>query len=293
MFIKRTYLAKLLLILAVVMFSASTALAEADIAEANEEVSEAAEANEEVPEAAETAETPVDFPFIPEETPPVNPQQEPEQEVDDPADDSPQLDDGWAQPPEYNDTGYVAPAATGYVVDDGGHAMPAVSYSRDDVLLFLHDEAAPDFSLQTTQRSYARLSDYSGRTVLLVFWTSLTQTNMDRLEQLRSVSWRYPEVQILTVNELPDDENNRTEWTSQAISDHAEWINDYFAERGMNFPVLLDINGDVWNMPAFRSASLPMMFFIDRDGIIRIPWPDPLPDDIADTLMTMMRALDG
>ncbi|MDR1570541.1 MAG: TlpA family protein disulfide reductase [Oscillospiraceae bacterium] len=186
----------------------------------------------------------------------------------------------------------VLPAATGYAVGDIASAEPAITYSRDEVLQYMHDETAPNFSLQTTSGSWLQLSDCSGRTVLLIFWTSLTSDSLDSLEQLRSVSSRYPNVQIITVNSLPE-ENNHAQWTEQAFFEHIAWINGYFNERGYRFPVLLDVNGEVSNMSAYRADRLPMTFFIDGEGVIRIPWTGRLTSETLDTLLSMMTALDG
>jgi len=182
----------------------------------------------------------------------------------------------------------VIPAATGYTVGESTASQPV--YTREEVLQYMRDDRAPDFSLQATTGSWLSLSDCRGRPVLLFFWTSLTSESLDSLRELRRVSSLYPDMRILAVNVLPD-ENNHAQWTEQAFFDHIAWINGYFAENGCGFSALLDINGEASR--AYGLDRIPMTYFIDRDGVIRIPWSGRLTRDTLDTLVSMMRALDG
>ena len=56
--------------------------------------------------------------------------------------------------------------------------------------------------------------------------------------------------------------------------DSAEEIKAFFAERGGNWPVVLDDDGLV-NV-AFGVAQVPETFIIDPDGIVRVRWAGPI-----------------
>ncbi|GHU67171.1 hypothetical protein FACS1894184_06540 [Clostridia bacterium] len=184
----------------------------------------------------------------------------------------------------------VVPESTGYAVGAfDQQTQPSNGAVRADVLPFMLNDAAPDFSLQTTKGDYQGLGSYRGQYIIITFWTSWKDDCLSSLSALRSVSRKYPDFSIMAVNSLPA-ENNNAAWTEEAFMGHIAWINSYFDEKGLGYSALLDINGQVSS--SFRANQLPTTYFIDRDGIIRISWPGTLTGDTLDTLLGMMTALD-
>ncbi|MDR1262620.1 MAG: redoxin domain-containing protein [Oscillospiraceae bacterium] len=184
----------------------------------------------------------------------------------------------------------LLPENTGYAVG-AFDQQPRQSggTTRADVLPFMLNDVAPDFSLQSTNGDFKTLSGYRGINVILTFWTSWKEDCLSSLSSLRSAQRRFPDISILAVNSLPA-ENNNAAWTEEAFIGHINWINSYFDENGFGFSALLDINGQVSS--AFMTEQLPMTYFIDKDGIIRITWPGALTGDTLNTLLDMMAALD-
>ncbi|GHU69686.1 hypothetical protein AGMMS49992_00780 [Clostridia bacterium] len=183
----------------------------------------------------------------------------------------------------------IVPETTGYAVGAFDTQPQQASAMRADVLPFMRSDAAPDFSLQTTKGDFQGLSSYNGRFVIITFWTSWKDDCLSSLTALRQAVRQYPDMTVLAVNSLPA-ENNNVAWTEEAFLGHIAWINSYFEEKGFPFPALLDINGQVSS--AYHTDQLPMTYFIDREGVIRIPWPGALTADSLDTLLGMMTALD-
>jgi peroxiredoxin len=191
---------------------------------------------------------------------------------------------------EYYPPLMIVPESTGYAVGAFSEgSIQANNSTRADVLPFMLNDPAPDFTLQATSGDFHSLSSYRGSNVIITFWISWKEGCLSSLSALRSVQRGYPDFAVLAVNSLPA-ENNNAAWTQEAFLGHIDWINSYFGENGFGFSALLDVNGQASS--AFRADQLPVTYFIDRDGIIRISWPGALTPDTLDTLLGMMAALD-
>lgn len=186
---------------------------------------------------------------------------------------------------------FLGPAQGESVAIPGGGGMGQNEYTRDEVLQFMHSTASPNFSLPSLDGKTVSLSDFRGQIVLLTFWVSWDPACLDSLGLLNQVSGKYKDVAVLAINSLPT-ESNQASWTAEAKEDHIAWVRGYLAENGYRFRALLDEDGSVGNMHAYRSSGLPMTFFIDREGILRIPWQGRLSEQTVDTLLAMMFALD-
>ncbi|MDR1598822.1 MAG: TlpA family protein disulfide reductase [Oscillospiraceae bacterium] len=193
--------------------------------------------------------------------------------------------EAYAEPPLV-----LVPESTGYAVGAFSEdSRQSGGTTRADVLPFMLNDPAPDFLLQTTLGDFQGPGSYGGNNIIITFWISWKDGCLSSLSALRSAQRRYPDFSILAVNSLPA-ENNNAAWTEEAFMGHIGWINSYFEENGFGFSALLDVNGQVTS--AYRAEQIPMTYFIDRDGIIRITWPGVLTGDTLDTLLGMMSALD-
>lgn len=115
--------------------------------------------------------------------------------------------------------------------------------------------AAPEFSLETPEGETISLSELRGRPVLINLWTSwcpLCRTEMPALNRVYR-EYRQQGFEILAVNSTWQDRQ------ADAIS--------FAAELGLDFPVLLDTDGQVSKL--YQLQSLPTSFFIGKDGVIR------------------------
>ncbi|HML47849.1 MAG TPA: hypothetical protein PKE04_13990 [Clostridia bacterium] len=99
----------------------------------------------------------------------------------------------------------------------------------------------------------------------------------------------YPDVTALIINNLPA-ESKDAPWSDQTRLDHIDWVRGYLAENDYQVSVLIDGQGDV--MHDYQGTHVPMTCFIDRGGVLRIPWQGQLTEQTLSTLLAMMFALD-
>ncbi len=115
--------------------------------------------------------------------------------------------------------------------------------------------AAPDFSLSTPEGQIITLSDLRGSPVLVNLWTSWCPPCRAEMPAMQKAYEAYKDqgFEILAVNATNQD-------SRQAAIDFAD-------QYGLNFPILLDTDGEVSRL--YQLRSLPTSFFIDRNGIIQ------------------------
>jgi len=113
-------------------------------------------------------------------------------------------------------------------------------------------QPAPDFALRDADGTLVTLSDLRGNVVWVNFWATWCRPCKQELPDIQRI---YDEkaaegLIVLAINfEEPAD---------RAIA--------YFRENGLTVPMLLDLEGDVYDQ--YRLQGLPDSFFIDRDGNI-------------------------
>lgn len=114
---------------------------------------------------------------------------------------------------------------------------------------------APEFSLETPEGETISLSDLRGRPVLINLWTSWCPPCRAEMPALNRVYHEYGDegFEILAINST---------W-----QDRREDAMAFAAELGLDFPVLLDTDGQVSRI--YQLRSLPTSFFIGKDGVIR------------------------
>lgn len=124
--------------------------------------------------------------------------------------------------------------------------------------------AAPDFVLESMGETLLHLSDMQGRPVIVSFFTTWCvecRGQLPLLVQADSES-ADDDLLVLLVN----------------LQEAEDRIAPFLAGYGVEFPVLLDRDGDVgssWNVGG-RGQPFPASFFIARDGVIRKVVDGPL-----------------
>lgn len=112
---------------------------------------------------------------------------------------------------------------------------------------------APDFAVYDLDGRVVQLSDYRGdKPVFLNFWATWCppcKREMPAMQQLYVE--RGDELEILAVNFL----------------EHRPLVEPFVEELGLEFPILLDVTGEV--SERYSVWSYPTSLFIDKDGIVR------------------------
>jgi len=120
---------------------------------------------------------------------------------------------------------------------------------------------APDFALQTLDGETVRLSDFAGKPVLVNFWA--TWCGPCRAE--------FPDFQEASVDNADKlviiGINNTT-------ADQPDLVDDFVAEMGATFPIVLDQDGKV--SESYQIRGLPTTIFVDRDGIVNEVFTGPI-----------------
>jgi peroxiredoxin len=134
-----------------------------------------------------------------------------------------------------------APASNGA----GSAALPSTSHP-------LRGEPAPDFSLAARKGGAASLSAYAGQVVLVDFWATWCEPCRLSFPQYQALARRHgSNVVVLGISE--DDED--------------AGIDRFIEETGANFPVAWD--GDKSLAQRYRINSMPTLFIIDKNGLVR------------------------
>ena len=127
----------------------------------------------------------------------------------------------------------------------GSAALPTTSHP-------LRGEPAPDFSLSARKGGAASLSAYAGHVVLVDFWATWCEPCRLSFPQYQALARRHgSDVVVLGISE--DDED--------------AGIDRFIEETGAGFPVAWD--GDKSLAQRYRINSMPTLFIIDKNGLVR------------------------
>lgn len=114
---------------------------------------------------------------------------------------------------------------------------------------------APDFTVYDAEGNPVRLSDYTGKPIVLNFWASWCgpcRMEMPHFEQ--AYQNMSEDIQFLMVNMTTGRETQKS-------------AQDFLDETGYTFPVLFDLDMDA--AYTYGVYSLPMTVFIDENGNVQ------------------------
>lgn len=148
---------------------------------------------------------------------------------------------------------------------------------------------APDFELRTVEGETVRLSDFRGRTVVLNFWASWCvpcRREMSEFEEMYRARLDAKDFAVIAVDYRPLDSESEVQ----------RFLADFETREGrpIEFPVAYDTpDGAVAERYGVaprnaRQATLPVSYFIDRNGVLRSKVIGPvfgetLPEKVAET----------
>jgi len=114
---------------------------------------------------------------------------------------------------------------------------------------------ATDFQLLSLDGQEVSLSQFLGKPVLINFWASWCGPCRDEMPFLQEVfedkEWAEQGLVLLAIN----------------VGESQAKVEEFMDSYGLSFTVLLDPDLDIARM--YRARSIPMTFFIDRNGIIK------------------------
>lgn len=124
------------------------------------------------------------------------------------------------------------------------------------------NQTAPNFVLKNMQEEVVQLSDYKGKKVMVNFWA--TWCPPCRVE--------IPELNTFYKNKNENEEILAVNLTTEEKSPSA--IEEFVQEYEMEFPILLDENGNVGKM--YTAFTIPTSYFIDSNGKVYYKHVGPL-----------------
>jgi peroxiredoxin len=179
---------------------------------------------------------------------------------------------------------FIASDASSAAGDAGSSSFGLIDQATAEV-----GQPAPDFLLQTIDGGTARLSDFRGKTVVVNFWASWCtpcRQEMSEFQEMYAAREAAGDFVVLAVDYRPLD----------SASDVRRFFDGFTAREGVmaGFPVLYDTSdGAVAERYGVaprnaKQATLPVSFFIDRNGVLREKvfgpvFGDLLPQKVADT----------
>jgi peroxiredoxin len=113
---------------------------------------------------------------------------------------------------------------------------------------------APDFTLTDLNGKTVGLNDFSGKIIILNFWTTWNPAAQDQIVILESLYGQIkndPGVALMAVNNLQN----------------KSLVTNFIRRGGYTLPVLLDEDGKLGEL--YSITTLPATFFIDKSGRIR------------------------
>ena len=117
------------------------------------------------------------------------------------------------------------------------------------------DNSQQDFTVTDAQGNYIRLSDYSGKPVVINFWATWCGPCISELPSFDMLYKEYGEdINFLMINMT---DSNRDTFNT---------VGKYISENGYSFPVFYDTQASA--AKAFNVYSIPHTVFIRSDGTV-------------------------
>ncbi len=124
-------------------------------------------------------------------------------------------------------------------------------------------QVAPDFTIEDIDGNPVKLSSFRGKVVLMAFWASWCPRCMEELAFLQGLSTGLKdELVVLAINQE----------TQNLSPKHVAKLKKEIEDLGIEFPVLLDKNLDVWKLYCIN--ALPTSVILDREGKVRFAEPN-------------------
>lgn len=134
---------------------------------------------------------------------------------------------------------------------------------------------APDFALPTVNEKNMKLSDFSGKIVVLNFWATWCPPCKAEMPYMEKFYKKYgKDVVVLGVN-LTQTENKQSDVTS------------FVEEIGLTFPVVLDTDGEVAS--TYHIFAYPTSYIIDSRGIIQEIFEGAVNDEIIEKAVSKIK----
>ncbi|OAB41051.1 TlpA family protein disulfide reductase [Paenibacillus antarcticus] len=133
---------------------------------------------------------------------------------------------------------------------------------------------APDFNLLSLDEKNVKLSDFTGKKVILNFWGTWCppcRVEMPHMEKMYNHDG--DNVVVLSVNLTQ---------TEKSESDVKAFVEDF----GLTFPVVMDTDGDVAS--TYQISAYPTSYFIDSQGIIREIFKGAINDEMMEKAISKM-----
>ena len=130
---------------------------------------------------------------------------------------------------------------------------PQVDYKAIPKLQELKDRmAAPDFTLPDAAGRKVSLKDFRGKVVFLNFWATWCESCREEMPSMERLYQEFKSkgLEIVAVN----------------VKDKRPAALAFVKELKLNYPVLLDADGDVGLL--YGSFGLPVTYLVDRKGVL-------------------------
>ena len=127
--------------------------------------------------------------------------------------------------------------------------------------------AAPDFLLERAEGGELRLSDLRGSPVLVNFWATWCGPCREEMPEIVRASAAYEDDGLVVV--------------AVNLQENAGIVREFAEEFGMDFPVVIDRNGQVasaWRIGG-PIEGIPSSYFVDAEGVVRHRYFGPMGED--------------
>ncbi len=112
-------------------------------------------------------------------------------------------------------------------------------------------ETVPDFSLKSIDGKQVSLSEYKGKTTIIVYWKAAQSRSVDALKDVREIAKRYKEKGVQALSLIPGEEDQ-------------EVIRKIISDNAIDFPVLIDADRQIYGN--FEIRVYPTTLLIGKDG---------------------------